>query len=255
MDKITNTSIALALQSKDEVRNLPSTFLAEDKKQIEAFLGNKVALQGNLSRATMIAEKMAYSVRLTGYKTDSINITEVAAIFSEILLEEYPNITFEELDIIFKQGALGNYGEFMGLSPKTFNGWVKEYMTSLERKASIKRYLDLKLQEMDKVWSEQDIKNVYEGAYASDKAKEIHEVKPTYQMYDYVVSIGLLSLSVEEKKQLAQEVKDNIYALAVNERDQNYKKLLFSYIEDKELFAQECKKEAYLRHLKKILEK
>ncbi len=249
------TIVNTALQTKEEVKNLPTTFLAEEKKQIEAFLGQKIAKVEHKYLIGEIIKNIAVSVSITGYKMQMVDMETSAIIFSEFLKDEYPNITFEELKEIFKQGSVGNYGQFMGLSVKTFNEWTSSYMTSLERKASIKRYLDLKLQEMDKVWSEQDIKNVYEGAYASDKAKEIHEVKPTYQMYDYVVSIGLVSLSAEEKKQLANEVKDNIYALAVNERDQNYKKLLFSYIEDKELFAQECKKEAYLRHLKKILEK
>lgn len=255
MNKISQALITQTINQVEEVKLLPSTFTGNDKKQIEAFLGRKVSELDKPSRGAKIAEMMGVSARITGYKTTMEETAITSMLFAEYLAENYPKITFEELEIIFKEGAIGNYGEFMGLSAKTFNGWVKEYMSSLERKASIKRYLDLKLQEMDKVWSEQDIKNVYEGAYASDKAKEIHEVKPTYQMYDYLVSMGLLSLSVEEKKQLAQEVKDNIYALAVNERDQNYKKLLFSYIEDKELFAQECKKEAYLRHLKKILEK
>lgn len=246
------TIVNTALQLKEEVKNLPTTFEPEEKKQIEAFLGTKIKGVESNYLIREIIKNIAISVNITGYKAQPLDIENMALTFSEFVLDEFPNITFEELAIIFKQGAAGNYGEFMGLSVKTFNGWTKAYMTSLERKESIVRYMNLKLQEWDKPMTEEEKEKVFADAYEADKKKDLLEVNLNEAMYKYLVSKGLINLSREEKFAIADEVKEMIYKLIAGETNQMYKKLYQNQLDDKLTFATECAKRAYFKHLKSL---
>ena len=51
-----------------------------------------------------------------------------------MLPANYPLLTIQELQYLTERGATGQYGEVMGINPKTFIGWIESYLKSNERK-------------------------------------------------------------------------------------------------------------------------
>jgi len=52
--------------------------------------------------------------------------------FYELIMEKYPHATLGEIELAFKKGVLGDYGEYFGINVKTLWGWFKSYIQSNE---------------------------------------------------------------------------------------------------------------------------
>jgi hypothetical protein len=51
----------------------------------------------------------------------------------KVIVETYPTLRYQELDIAFRKGLIGEYGDYMGLSVPTFSNWIKFYMVDKNR--------------------------------------------------------------------------------------------------------------------------
>ena len=81
--------------------------------------------------------KVAHAI--TGYKSDkkraaSIDIPATVQLIQEL----HPRRDKEDLQLAVKWGALGRYGEFTGINPKTILGWIKSYEASAEFKEKLR---------------------------------------------------------------------------------------------------------------------
>jgi len=56
----------------------------------------------------------------------------------EQIQARYTSLTYEELAYLSESGAIGEYGQYHGISPKTFVSWIKSYLSSQERKKAIR---------------------------------------------------------------------------------------------------------------------
>lgn len=55
------------------------------------------------------------------------------------VVRDYPYLSGSELRFAVREGALGRYGEYYGLSALTFDKWLRAYLASPEREANIRR--------------------------------------------------------------------------------------------------------------------
>lgn len=55
------------------------------------------------------------------------------------IVQDYPFLSGSELRYAVREGALGRYGEYYGLSAATFDKWLRAYLASPEREANIRR--------------------------------------------------------------------------------------------------------------------
>lgn len=55
------------------------------------------------------------------------------------VVQDYPFLSGSELRFAVREGALGRYGEYYGLSAATFDRWLRAYLASPEREANIRR--------------------------------------------------------------------------------------------------------------------
>lgn len=55
------------------------------------------------------------------------------------IVQDYPFLSGSELRFAIREGALGRYGEYYGLSAATFDKWLRAYLASPEREENIRR--------------------------------------------------------------------------------------------------------------------
>lgn len=56
--------------------------------------------------------------------------------------EKYPSLRDKEIKTIFENGVMGLYGEYMGLSRRTFNQFLKAYYMSEQRQKAVREHLE-----------------------------------------------------------------------------------------------------------------
>lgn len=86
-----------------------------------------------------LAEIYRTALMTCGHKNYDINdVNMQITILEKALRSTYAGVTMEELAYASEKGAIGEYGEFHGISPATFIFWLKGYIDSFERKEAVR---------------------------------------------------------------------------------------------------------------------
>ena len=224
----------------------------EERMYVELFeSGNLCLTMERVDITTKLNELILKTSSVINFKIKEDDAISQAVLMVSELATYFPNAKMNEVETAFNTGVRGMYGEFMGLSVVTYHKWLTSYFESEKRKIAIKRYLDMKEAEQNIEPTDAEKEKIFADAYASDieKIKNGIEVSPTHVMYDYCEKNKFIELDIDSKRDLAANVKANIESL-INSSDRDYVKYLKLILEDKLLFGQECKKEAYINHLK-----
>jgi len=82
-----------------------------------------------------LAQIYRRAIKLAGIKSfDPDDVSEDLSLTIPLLKREFPSLTIKEIQYAVEQGAVGYYGEFHGINPKTFMDWIRAYRNSTEWK-------------------------------------------------------------------------------------------------------------------------
>lgn len=71
-----------------------------------------------------LTEALVTAYRNTGKSADGRFFPETISRIKDIITKFYPDIKAATIASVFERGSLGMLGDFYGLTPKTFNGWL-----------------------------------------------------------------------------------------------------------------------------------
>lgn len=138
-------------------------------------------------------------------RTEVINAT-IEELASD--LQKYNSgLTFKEIEIAFKNGYKGTYGDFMGLNNKTYFHWINSYQYGESRCKVIKMALNEK--QMNKELSEQEKEQILKNGALKcfENYKKSNQIQDFGNVtYNYLVKSGQINYT--------KEIKDKIFAKA-----------------------------------------
>lgn len=79
--------------------------------------------ENNLCRSIGLAYQYA------GHKIDPNDLVSLTRNTASVLCENFPNITFEDVDKAIMKGSLGEFGDYVNISTRAIFGFVKSYMS------------------------------------------------------------------------------------------------------------------------------
>lgn len=138
-------------------------------------------------------------------------ITVLTELLVDLLKSDYAFLTKKEIEIAFKNGAIGNYGEWYGINLKTFNFWLKLF---INERANVSTRVELIENALPKPeitlpkLTDQEARHLW-----LVKESELKEYVETYGVlpqitlfwYDILDRIQMLSVTTERKWQLYNE--------------------------------------------------
>lgn len=81
--------------------------------------------------------RIAYGI--TGYKIDAEKVKTIdIPLTVQYIQENHPRRTAKDLELAFKWGALGKFGEYTGINTKTIANWINGYLNTYEFKQTLK---------------------------------------------------------------------------------------------------------------------
>ncbi len=151
------------------------------------------------------------------------------------LAMEYGGLTFKEIEIAFKRGWKGVYGDFMGLSNKTYFKWVKSYCeeeSRLRAKKEIQNAQNILLHEDKILTPEQKDNRIREGIVINfDQFKLNPNCIVPSAWYDYLWRKGLIDYSEDLRNKFKETAREQLMHEKLQEHpNSNAKKMITEYI-------------------------
>ena len=72
-----------------------------------------------------ITNELSKAYKIAGYSIN--NLTDTVNLMCENLIKHFPNNDLSDIAIAFEKGALGEYGDYAGISVRTLYGWMRTY--------------------------------------------------------------------------------------------------------------------------------
>lgn len=97
---------------------------------LSVYKTNKVATVKEKDVKKVILASIGKAIFVSG-QGKALKVGEIklmATEFYDILITKYMRLSVDEIMPIFYSGALGEYGDVVGITLKTFSGWVKAYL-------------------------------------------------------------------------------------------------------------------------------
>jgi hypothetical protein len=166
--------------------------------------------------AQYAGEKLRTIINMTifesGYKVE--NIAELIILVIKDIFSDFSYMSLGDVGLACRKGVRGNLGEYMGISVKTFYGWMSEYNQSvitaankhLARAEKPKKMSDDEKHIIRREWLLAHIDD-FEQFQASHQCRQVDYGNV---FYDYLVSRVISPLSRDEKKELLNQAKENV---------------------------------------------
>lgn len=153
---------------------------------------------------------------LCGQKIENNDLKAIFSLFYEEI-QPYWYLTINEIKRCFKSGYKQEFGEYYGLSVKTFILWIEYYVKNIREKELSKR----RKEKIEKSMTEDEKSAlVKSGMWKCIKHYETnHEILDGYTvfMYDVLIDDKLIEISAEEKKQWYADAKEVLqYEVLIN---------------------------------------
>jgi len=123
---------------------LESQMLPEERKFIYDALQPKIKDIEIVTCIETLIDVISSAYVMSGQSIDEQQKAIYASETYNRLYEIYPAVTAEEVRTAIANGVFGEYGEYFGLNPKSFVGFVKSYLLSVKREMAKELYGNIK---------------------------------------------------------------------------------------------------------------
>jgi hypothetical protein len=186
------------------VKKTLSKMLPEERYFIEAAFGPKINEINPEAVEVDFVPILTKAFTIAGQHCDAGTLALYAGEIKDRLLRVFPNITIAEAKAAIEAGVYGNYGDYYGLNPKSFIGFIEAYLKSSDRREAKKLFEEIKMQlggsgEMppeQKIESNKEFVNYLFNQYLNGKL--IVDLIPSF-LYDFMVEQKLIALTTDEK--------------------------------------------------------
>lgn len=175
------------------------------------------------------------------------------------LKKDYGKLSFEEIEIAFKNGYKNEYGEYFGLNNKTYLGWVSAYSKEESRLRVIKAIQTAKEKDRQEPAKKTHAETAEIMKWAIltsfDQFKKGALIFDAGNVkYNYLVKIGLLNFTKERKVQILENVKLKLKQNAIETKLQSetLSKVLDKILPETEI--SEAKKESLKIYYKDLID-
>lgn len=219
----TQSRTSQALTIRPEVEQALSVLSDTHRQIISASLQPRLKNIPAEQSEDSLVEIIASTYLRAGQSADPMQLPVYAAEFYRRLMQEFPVATLEEIKAAMEEGIYGRYGDFFGLNTRTFILWVREYITSQERKAAQEEFYKAKRLRQAEIerpqywrpdyWTEEHIAtwktntNTFYHYFCNNDP--MYKAVPT-QVYWLLRHQSLISITDERKEQLLQLAKENL---------------------------------------------
>lgn len=160
------------------------------------------------------------------FSITSEELALMSGLFMAEIRENYKWITAWEIDFAFSQGYKNRYGDYMGLSVKTFCNWLDSFEKidrQLEMEKRRPKENNLQLPSISESEKENLILQGLESCF--NYAKEYNSIQPgRIYLYDYLDEKGLMPTDIETKNAVLKIAKKNVQKqadLAISKEEKN----------------------------------
>lgn len=168
-------------------------------------------------------------------------------------------LTLQEIEIYFKRGIAGAYGEWFGLNFKTYIGWINAGRSGAERQAAIeaiekgKKELEPKPKELTLEEKYKIMRDSLIEKYDQFKAVGVCDILAID--YDFLERQDVIKFTLERKQLIKQMVEKNLHDQAVNDKgkSEKLKDKIARLLEPSHVKAQ-CKRQAVIEYFKQLIE-
>jgi hypothetical protein len=208
-----------SLQTKDFFKSLTTT----EKEIALCCIGLKLKeLEVNDFKSKMII--LIGKTHLScGFKADENQIQQTIHELCNDLLKYNSTLSFQEIELSFKNGWKKEYGDFFGLNNATYFGWVNAY-TFGEKRLKVKKTLLEAKENANKEpakKTEAEIDEIMKDACLrsfDDFRRKIPVVDAGNVKYNYLVKCGLINFTKERKQEIRNKVESRLKAEAIESR-------------------------------------
>jgi len=119
---------------------------------IEAFKSPKILAIAPYEIGNKLKDALTKAYYHTGYKAPGVEeFLKLQIYLTDFLNSEkiYQAVSIDEVSIAIKRGSDGQYGNFMGIAPKSVTGWIRAYLESENRKDA--KVIQLNIEEQGKL--------------------------------------------------------------------------------------------------------
>lgn len=211
--KLTGTSKVTTISSDKEalIKKIKESTLSTSEKEIALASCEKKVKEYNLKDITVLISSLIYKTHAEcGTMADNNNINITIDSFIKDVRNYNTNISFQEIELSFRNGYKGEYGEWFGLNNKTYFQWINGYTQSVKRRETIKKRQEL-LNPPPRVLSDQEKKKIiHEGCL---KVFEEFKLKGSVMdmgnvNYNYLDSLGIFQWAKGRKFDFIRQAQD-----------------------------------------------
>ncbi|MDY3068931.1 MAG: hypothetical protein SOR57_04600 [Parabacteroides sp.] len=168
----------------------------------------------NFTIADMLTNEITkLSVMATNKLSTKQDIISISWSLTEDLLNNYPDMTLEELKLCLNRGVKGYYGEYYNMDIQAIATWIRKHYKH-ELRLSIKK--ELKEEEMKKANEEKnismsqsdiDLQYVREAFHRYKNGESLEMLRPPY-IYKTLQDRGIIHHTREQKLEAMERFKD-----------------------------------------------
>ena len=194
-----------------------------------------------------------------GFKLDETQLIQTIDEFCDDLKKYHSQLSFEEIELAFKNGYKKIYGDFFGLSNATYFGWVSAYTFAESRLKVKKTILEAKENENkpSKILSKEEIYKIMKVSIV----KSFEDFKRGATIFDagnvkynYLVDLGLIDFTKERKNDIMKMAEHRLRqeAIEMKQKNETIEKALSKIMP--QTIISESKKQALIEYYKELVE-
>lgn len=194
-----------------------------------------------------------------GFKMDESNVDLTVDEFCADLKKYNGLLSFEELEIAFKNGWKKTYGDFTGLNNATYFQWVNGYTWSQSRLNAKKALENAKNKPVSKpkLSEEEKERIIKEGALKmfEDYKSGATILDPGNVVYNYLGAKGLIRITPERRDKLLAEEKERMIQEAIaNKGTKSVAKVIEGVIGNEAVIIGNAKRQALKEYFSHLIE-
>lgn len=210
--KVINSPQLTSYTKEESIRLITSSQLETVEKDIAyASLEKKVREYSNDETTLFMTGLIERTHINCGQKVDEQYVDLYLDEFISDLKKYNTNLSLKEIELAFKMGYKGEFGEWYGLNNKTYFAWINAF-TFCEKRDRVKKLLKDRVLPEKQLSEKEKQEIIKQGCFdafelfkTTGKCDDIGNVK-----YDYLFRNGVINFTVERRNIFKKEARENI---------------------------------------------